>query len=153
MRSTSRGHLDGTARSRSAQRGHPPSVMPGVPYRPPEGGFDPGQPSVIPFNLSLLSHKGIHTQSDTPELYDLAPEQMANLAQEVGEYVDNLEMSVRDVFADSNRKLYRRLQDTSSIPLSFLYMRLMQHSLKLTGECDPNREKVILHNLSTLLDA
>eukprot|EP00760_Papus_ankaliazontas_P030859 PhM_4_TR5053/c0_g1_i1/m.44305 len=115
---------------------------------------DLAQPPIIPFHLSCTAQRGIHSEKDTANLFDITDDDVEGLHMEVVEYIDNLEHRVREVFAEPNRKLCRRMHETKPLPSSFLYMRCMQQGLKLSGQVDAAaREKEILHNLSTLLDA
>eukprot|EP01062_Namystynia_karyoxenos_P015542 TRINITY_DN15630_c0_g2_i2.p2 TRINITY_DN15630_c0_g2~~TRINITY_DN15630_c0_g2_i2.p2 ORF type:complete len:172 (+),score=85.85 TRINITY_DN15630_c0_g2_i2:78-593(+) len=117
--------------------------------------FDPSQPPIIPFHLSAA--QGVKVSDDPAadadaKLFDLTPEAVAQIKEEAGDYINNLQSTLAAVHQHRDRKLRRRLRTTSQIPLTFLYLRTLQASLKLTDQLDVQRQKRILYNLQELFD-
>ena len=107
-------------------------------------------------SLTTHTHTHTHTQEDEEEseenLFDVTPDMLGTLKNECGSYIDNLEHTLSSTFQADNKKLARRLNETSTIPLAFLYMRALQAALKETGHLDVQREKRILFNLRDLYE-
>eukprot|EP01060_Flectonema_neradi_P011061 TRINITY_DN18127_c0_g1_i1.p1 TRINITY_DN18127_c0_g1~~TRINITY_DN18127_c0_g1_i1.p1 ORF type:complete len:155 (+),score=34.58 TRINITY_DN18127_c0_g1_i1:104-568(+) len=118
-----------------------------------QSAFDSDEAAIIPFNLSVTEGLSLAHDEDSEEgLFDLTPPVLETLKDECSSYIDNLEHTLINTFSNTNRKLSRRLRETSSIPLSFLYMRSIQAALKQTGHLDLQREKRILFNLQELCE-
>ncbi len=83
---------------------------------------------------------------------DLNEDQLTKLHLDVSDYVDSLHRTLRDMYAQPNAKLSRRLRETSDIPAIFLYFRTQQAMLRLTGDLSVAEERNMLHRLSELLD-
>eukprot|EP01063_Lacrimia_lanifica_P017089 TRINITY_DN2379_c1_g3_i1.p1 TRINITY_DN2379_c1_g3~~TRINITY_DN2379_c1_g3_i1.p1 ORF type:complete len:180 (+),score=85.03 TRINITY_DN2379_c1_g3_i1:60-542(+) len=117
-------------------------------------GFQFEEPSIIPFNLTATQGVSL-SQEDTEEeeaLFDMTPPMLTQLKEECGTYMTGLEHALADSFSNENQKLARRLKETKTIPLTFLYMRTLQAALKETGHLDVQREKRILFNLQDLYE-
>ena len=112
--------------------------------------------AIIPFNLAeaakLLS-SGLDSQQRQPlSSLSFSKEQLMQLHLEASEYVENLDTTLRSLFANDNAKLRKRIVDTSNIPSTFLYMRLQQQMLALTGDNSLAKQRETLANLAQLME-
>lgn len=84
---------------------------------------------------------------------NLSREQLIQLQIQAGEYVDNLDLTLKTLFANDNSRLRQTIVNTSETPLTFMFMRLQQQMLKLSGDYSAQRERATLAKLAQLLDA
>jgi hypothetical protein len=150
----------------SGQRGTP---IQNIPLRSSDGsGFDAAPSSaapmpqsshadmIFPMNLDLSERLLAGAASNgaaSISSVNLGKEQLHQLQVEATEYIDNLDLTLRTMFANDNSRLRQTIVNTSDMPLTFLFFRLHQQMLKLSGDYNGQREREALHRLATLLDA
>jgi hypothetical protein len=115
--------------------------------------------AVIPFNLGIMStltpdptdpfdgqraHSGLSV--------DLNHDRLVQLQLDVSDYVSGLDETLRNLHQRRNSRLVRRLKAESGAPLSFLYFRVQQEMLRLSGDLTIARERETLSKLTKLLD-
>lgn len=112
---------------------------------------------IFPMNLDLserlIAGAAASGASASVSSVTLGKEQLHQLQVETTEYVDNLDLTLRTMFANDNSRLRQTIVNTSDMPLTFLFFRLHQQMLKLSGDYSGQREREALHRLATLLDA
>lgn len=121
------------------------------------GAHDSEPTSVtFPFNLSatekLLRQTGndANAPSGRPAV-DLGVEALLHLQVEVSDYLDNLDATLRNLFADPNAAVAKRLRETSDVPLTFAYFRVQQRMMRITGDLTVERERHLLGKLASML--
>jgi hypothetical protein len=90
---------------------------------------------------------GAHTAPSV----DLGSESLYRLQLDVNDYIENLDARMRHVVQAPNAALAKRMRETSNVPLSFLYFRLQQRMMKLSGDLTADRERVMLNRLASAL--
>lgn len=112
---------------------------------------------IFPMNLDLserlLAGAATNGAAASISSVNLGKEQLHQLQVEATEYIDNLDLTLRTMFANDNSRLRQTIVNTSDMPLTFLFFRLHQQMLKLSGDYNGQREREALHRLATLLDA
>jgi hypothetical protein len=118
-----------------------------------------------PMNLSLSDRllKAVEEQQQDRAGYgmtgrpapslELGSESLYRMQLDVNDYIDSLDARLRGLVQNPNAALAKRLRDTSSVPLSFMYFRLQQKMLRLSGDLSVERERAMLNKLASALSA
>jgi hypothetical protein len=112
---------------------------------------------IFPMNLDLserlLAGAAASGASGSISNINLGRDQLHQLQVEATEYVDSLDLTLKTMFSHDNSRLRQTIANTSDIPLTFMFLRLQQQMMKLSGDFNGQREREALHRLATLLDA
>lgn len=119
--------------------------------------------TIVPFNaevtkqfLAGLGDDGGHgpvPMASGSGAMDLGTEKLTQLQLDTAEYVENLDSMLRHLYQQPNAKLSRRLRETSEVPLTFMYFRVQQQMLKMTGDLSIEKERQMLNKLALMLEA
>lgn len=113
--------------------------------------------NIIPFHLDLgerLLSSAASTSANQGNIsaIHLTKDQLLQLQLETTDYIENLDLTLRTLFSHDNSKLRQTLVNSSEMPLTFMYLRLQQQMLKLSGDNSSKRERATLNKLAQLLE-
>jgi hypothetical protein len=116
--------------------------------------------AIIPFNLAIgekllgaaENQLQGHDRAQPISSLSFSAEQLVSIQHEATEYVDGLGSILKNLFAQDNDKVRKRLGDLADTPLTFQYFRLQQQMMQLSGDYSLQRDKEVLHKLASLLE-
>ena len=106
---------------------------------------------VIPFNLPAAKKLLSAPLHGSTPIGNFSKQDVAMLQADTSDYIASLDSRLKNLFANDNASLAKRLRETGHIPVTLSYFQGQQNMLELSGDLSTKREKTMLANLASLV--